>query len=191
MTHSATPLEMLREVTQRLDELAIPYLSGGSVAAALHGEPRTSLDIDLVVELELDDIERFAARFAADFYSSAAAMQEAVRDRRSFNLIHLESAWKLDFFVRGDTEFDRVEFRRRSAVSIGDPPFEVVVKSAEDSVLRKLQRFRLGGEVAQLQWRDITGILRQRRGLLDERHLDVWAAVLGVVDLLARARRES
>lgn len=191
MNEDPGAIELLRDVSRRLDSLSIPHLVGGSFAASLHGEPRTSVDLDLVIELRMEDIGDLASEFVQDFYSSREAMEEAVRDRRSFNLIHLASAWKLDFFVRGDSEFDLEEFRRRVAVSLGIPPFEIMVKSAEDSILRKLQWFRDGGEVAELQWRDVVGILRHQRGALDERHLDRWAGLLGLSDLLARARREA
>jgi len=39
-------------------------------------------------------------------------------------------------------------------------------------VLRKLDRYRLGGESSDRQWRDITAILRVQHGRLDEDHLD-------------------
>lgn len=191
MNEDPGAIELLRDVSRRLDSLSIPHLVGGSFAASLHGEPRTSVDLDLVIELRMEDIGKLASEFAQDFYSSREAMEEAVRDHRSFNLIHLTSAWKLDFFVRGDSEFDLEEFRRRSAMTLGEPAFEVMVKSPEDSVLRKLQWFRDGGEVAQLQWRDVVGILRHQRGELDEHYLDRWAASLEVADLLTRARREA
>ena len=191
MNSAPSPVGLLRKVTARLDALAVPYFVGGSFAATLHGDPRTSLDLDLVIELDEAGIERFASAFETDYYLSREAMAEAVRERRSFNLIHLDSAWKLDFFVRGETAFDQEEFRRRTSARVGDPPVDVMVKTAEDSVLRKLLWFRSGGEVALLQWRDVIGILRNRAGTLDAEHLRHWSSELGVTDLLDRAFEES
>jgi hypothetical protein len=64
------------------------------------------------------------------------------------------------------------------------------VKSAEDTVLRKLQWFRDGGEVSDRQWNDVLGILLTQGSRLDEGHLREWAEALGVADLLDRALRE-
>ena len=190
MNQAPSPIDLLREVAARLDALHVPYFVGGSFAASLHGDPRTSLDLDLVIELDPAGIKRFADAFEADFYVSREAMAEAIREHRSFNLIHLDSAWKLDFFVRGETAFDREEFRRRAPARLGEPPVDVMVKTAEDSVLRKLQWFRAGGEVAQLQWRDVVGILRNRAGSLDVEYLRHWSEPLRVTDLLDRALAE-
>ena len=65
------------------------------------------------------------------------------------------------------------------------------MKSAEDTVLRKLQWYRTGGEVSDRQWRDVLGVMVANRGGLDQRYLDTWAKRLQVEDLLRRAEREA
>lgn len=184
------PVALIRDVAARLDRLGIDYLVGGSIAASLHGELRVTQDVDLVVELDPDRANHLVRALEPDFYASREAAQEAVRDRRAFNAVHVESGWKVDFFVRGDAPFDLEEFRRRTRLDLGDGGPPLIVKTPEDSVLRKLEWFRSGGGVSELQWRDVVGLLRHA-GTLDAPYLDRWAAELGVVDLLAKARREA
>ena len=184
------PTEVLRRVVQILDGLGIPYVIGGSFASSAYGEARSTRDADLVVELRLDQVEALASRLGSDFYISRDAMREAIRDHQSFNAIHFESMFKVDFFVLGKSAFDREEFRRRVSRPLEELGGQTwLIKTPEDTVLRKLEWYRSGGEVSDQQWRDVLGVLAVWRGRLDEAYLDQWAAALRVSDLLERARR--
>ncbi|MEN9580370.1 MAG: hypothetical protein RJA70_3379, partial [Pseudomonadota bacterium] len=85
--------------------------------------------------------------------------------------------------------FDNSEFSRRRPVEVRDGQF-LQIKSPEDTILRKLVWYQLGGGVSDRQWRDIQGVLRARRGMLDEGYLFEWAADLRVTGLLQRAMSE-
>ena len=97
---------------------------------------------------------------------------------------------KVDLFVAGTAPFDRSELERRGRLEVRAGR-SLFVKSPEDSALRKLLWFRAGGGVSERQWRDVVQVLRRSRARLDAAYLDAWAARLGLVDLLARARREA
>jgi hypothetical protein len=108
--------------------------------------------------------------------------------RSSFNLVHLASGVKVDLFVKGRSNFDASEFDRRVVVRLGDDaPRDVFVKSAEDTILRKLLWFRLGGEVSDRQWEDVRGIVDVQATRLDVEYLTHWAKHLGIRDLLEKA----
>jgi hypothetical protein len=187
---AASPTEVLRQVVQVLDDLGVPYVIGGSFASSAYGEARSTRDADLVVELHADSIEALASRFESDFYISRDAMREAIREHRSFNAIHLESMFKVDFFVRGESAFDREEFGRRIARPLQELGGHTwFIKTPEDTVLRKLEWYRASGDTSEQQWRDVLGVLAVWRGRLDDGYLDRWAVTLGVSDLLERARR--
>ena len=185
------PAEVIRTVIGALDRLGIRYHVGGSFASSYYGLSRTTADVDLVIEASLDQLSALADALSGEFYVSREAMTEAFADRRSFNAILLTGPFKVDFFLVGTRPFDREEFRRAEVRDLGMP--EAVrfrIKTAEDLVLRKLEWFRLGGEVSERQWSDVVGVLRAMRGRLDDGYLDHWAAELGLTDLLARARAE-
>jgi len=178
-------------VIDAFDALGIPYQVGGSFASSVHGIPRQTQDIDFVVELDDARVEGLVARLAADFHADAEGARAALRGRDSFNLIHLESGIKIDLFVRGDGPFDREEFSRgRPEILVAEPERRIVVKSPEDTVLRKLSWYREGGEVSDRQWTDVLGILRTQGARLDADYLEHWARRLGVDDLLRKARGE-
>ena len=122
--------------------------------------------------------------------SSRTAIAEALADRSTFNAIHTDTSFKFDFFVKGTSSFDAVELERSVRQGIGDPAGRLIlIKSPEDTVLRKLDWFRRGGSVSDRQWLDVVSVLRSSGGQLDETYLDQWAKELGVSDLLGSARQ--
>lgn len=187
-----TPLELAADVARRLDRLGIPYVIGGSLASALVGEPRSTADVDVAVELSSALIGPLIADVEADFYVPESAVTAAVAARTSLDLVDRRSALKVDVFVLGDDLLDRRQLERRRAVPLPvDPPQTVWVTSSEDVVLRKLRWFDDGGRVSDRQWRDILGVLRTQAGRLDDDYLDVTARSAGLADLLDLARRDA
>lgn len=185
------PIGVALFVAAVMERLGIAYFAGGSLASSIHGELRSTNDVDLVADLRPSHVTPLLTALANDFYVSAEAMQEALRFGTSFNAIHLPTAVKVDVFVAGQDAFDaeRLALRQRLRVRT-DPPGELFVDTAEHTVLRKLEWYRRGGEVSDRQWRDVLGVLRAKGERLDQQRLDVWAQRLGVADLLERARKE-
>ena len=92
-------LDILREVSERLESAGIAFMLTGSVAMNYYAQPRMTRDIDLVAALDETDVEAFAQLFEADYYLDRQAVTRAVASRSLFNLIHNESVIKVDFIV--------------------------------------------------------------------------------------------
>jgi len=180
-------LRVALRVIDVIEEMRIRYHVGGSYASSIHGIARQTQDIDLVVELTAEAAGALARRLSGEFYVDEESARRAARERRSFNLIHLATAIKVDLFVLGNAPFDQEEFRRHNLELVqSEPERRVFVKTPEDILLRKLQWYRLGGEVSDRQWGDALGIARVQGDKLDRGYLRRWAAPLGVEDLLAK-----
>jgi D-ribose pyranose/furanose isomerase RbsD len=178
-------------VLEVLERLGVAYHLGGSYASAIHGIPRQTHDVDLVVDLPRERIPDFVRALAGEFYVDEEAVARAVKERGSCNLVHHATGIKVDLFVKGAAPFDTAEFDRKIVVRLGDDaPHEVFVKSAEDTLLRKLLWYRLGGEVSDRQWEDVRGILNVQGERLDMTYLNDWADRLGLQDLLGRLLAE-
>jgi hypothetical protein len=186
------PIALALDVAAILERLGIPYLVGGSLASSIHGELRSTNDVDFVADVRPSHIAPLLQALLEEFYVSEEAMREALRFGTSFNAIHLPTAVKVDVFIAGGDPFnaERLEHRQRVLVR-ADPPGELFLDTAEHSVLRKLEWYRRGGEVSDRQWRDVLGVLRAKGEQLDAARLDTWAQRLGVADLLERARAEA
>ncbi|MCX6550101.1 MAG: hypothetical protein NTY02_03665 [Acidobacteria bacterium] len=190
MTGAIDPIETALLVSRLLDEMNILHTIGGSIASSFAGEPRSTLDIDIVAALEGRHVEALVAAFSPEFYVDADALRRAVRTRSSTSLIHQRTQLKVDLFVAGGTPLDASQLARRLRVDLGNGR-HLFVHPPEDILLQKLHWYRRGGEVSDRQWRDIAAIVAVQAGRLDRAYLRESADVLGVSDLLERALGES
>jgi hypothetical protein len=177
-------------VARAFEKAGMTYFLGGSLASSMQGEPRATNDIDFVVEMTVDQVQPLVDALGLDFDVDVEALTDAIRQRRSWNIYYLPSATKIDLFIRQSSPFDESEFSRRRPLEVR-PGESIVLKSPEDTVLRKLLWFRSGGEVSSTQWRDVVEVLRVSGGGLDTSYLNAWAERLAVKALLARAWAEA
>lgn len=187
----AEPITITLIVTEILETLSVPYVIGGSLASALHGVMRATMDADLVADLRIEHAEQFVRLLGDDFYADLPMIRDAILHHRSFNLLHLETMFKVDIFVAKPRVFDRNQLSRRQLHLLSqDPERHAYVATAEDTILAKLEWYRLGGELSDRQWRDLTGVIKVQGDRLDCDYLRGIAPDLGVADLLEKALAE-
>ncbi|MBN1486414.1 MAG: hypothetical protein JW981_02155 [Anaerolineae bacterium] len=187
-----TPIEITLYVADILENLDIPYAIGGSLASAIHGVMRATMDVDLVSLMRLDDVEPFIQALGDAFYADESMIRDAVKRNASFNILHMDTMFKVDVFIAKPRAFDRAQLTRRQLLQLGESIEQsAYVVSAEDIILAKLEWYKLGNQVSDRQWRDILGVLKIQDNQLDEVYLRRMAEELGVLDLLKRAFSEA
>jgi hypothetical protein len=158
----------------------------------VYGIARSTLDADLVADLQYGQITPFVARLGDAYYLDERAIIDAVQRRASFNLIHLDTMIKVDVFILKTHAFDQAAFQRtRQAALDKTDPRVFPLDSPEDVVLHKLGWYRDGGAVSDRQWNDILGVLKVQASRLDRTYLQQWAARLDLTDLPDRAWQEA
>lgn len=187
MTNAAEPIEIALLVGKAIETAGGAYFVGGSVASSIYGDPRSTNDIDFVVSLPLARVAPFRDALGPDFELDADMLRDALRRESSANGFYLPVLTKIDLFALGSSSFDAMEFSRRRPIVVGKAGETLVVKSEEDSVLRKLLWYRAGGELSDRQWRDVVSILKLNVSSLDRAYLADWSERLQCADLLARA----
>jgi hypothetical protein len=175
----------LARVVGALDGAGVPYMLAGSFASSHHGSPRTTQDIDIVVDPTFASLDLFLKGLAGDdVYFDVDVARDELGRRSQFNVIDGASAWKVDIIFRKARPFSVEEMSRRvAAVVLGVPVF---VASAEDTVLAKLEWSKLGESERQL--RDVRAILAMKPGALDTAYIERWLDDLGVRELWERVR---
>jgi len=191
MSSEADLWQAVLPVVDALETLSAKYYIGGSIASSFAGIARFTQDADLVADLRPAHAVALAQRLQASYYVDGERIARAIEGRRSFNAIHLATAFKVDVFVVGDLPFAREALVRRVAIRIPDLGRVLYFSSAEDIVLQKLQWFADGGGVSDRQWHDLQGVLRVQGQTLDLDYLGTWASRLGLAELLLRALDEA
>ncbi len=184
-------LEVLLKVTASLDTLNIPYYIGGSLASSAYGIPRATLDADIAADVRTEHVSGLCRLLSDEFYCDETMMENAIKNRSSFNLIHLKTMFKVDVFVLKDRAYEREALKRRMEKSVSEETStKFFWEHPEDVILHKLEWYKAGGMVSERQWDDVLGMLRVQGDALHMEYLHRWAENLGVSELLQKALNE-
>ena len=178
-------LEVLKIVTQLLNDAHIPYMISGSFAANYYAVPRMTRDIDIVIELKHDDVDRFTGLFEDDFYINKETILNEVSREGMFNLIHNQYIIKIDFIMKKSSAYQQTAFSRRKEILIEGRPMWYI--SAEDLIISKLVWAR--NSHSEMQLRDVRNIIETVKDL-DAQYMNYWFRQLGLERLYKEAKNE-
>ncbi len=181
----------LLPVVDVLGSLDVPCYITGSVASSYTGVARATQDADLVADLRIAHAMAFVKALEESYYVSDERVFAAVRKRKSFNLIHLETAFKVDVFVLPDDAFAHQTMARRVRLEIPEIHRALDFCAPEDIVLNKLRWYEMGNRASDRQWYDLQGTLRLQREQLDLAYLRQWARELGLDEVFRQALSEA
>ncbi|HYL13449.1 MAG TPA: hypothetical protein VEV41_10450 [Terriglobales bacterium] len=172
-----TVTEVFRRITAALDQAGIGYMLSGSFASAYYGAPRSTQDIDLVIEATVRQLRAFVRDLpSTEYYADLEAALDAHRGQSLFNVIDLATGWKIDLIIRKSRAFSEEEFRRRQRVSLQGLP--LFVASVEDIVISKLEWAKLAESRRQIE--DVAAVLRMQGKTLDMSYVEKWIRDLGL-----------
>lgn len=169
--------DVFRRITAALEKADIGYMVTGSFASAHYGSPRSTQDIDLVIEATAEQLRALVGALPKnEYYVELDVALRAYQNRSLFNGIDLATGWKIDFIIRKSRPFSMEEFRRRQQVRLHG--VDLYVATAEDTIISKLEWAKLGQSQRQIQ--DAAAILRVQWDTLDRTYLLNWVNELGL-----------
>ena len=182
-----TQEEFLVRIAQYLETAGIPFMVTGSHSSSHYGQPRTTNDVDLVIDPTAEQLARFLDLLGDHYYVSRESAQEAFARRSLFNVVDFEEGWKADLIIRKDRPFSIEEFgRRRPRTLLGQL---LPIASAEDVILAKLEWDAITSSERQL--RDACNVAVVQWPTLDQAYLRTWASALGVAEKLEELLRKA
>lgn len=160
-------IDALSDFTARMDILRIPYMVTGSFAMNSYVPARTTMDVDVILEIKAGDESRIESALAGDYYVNANSIRRALGDESMFNVINNKEAVKIDCIVRKSSVFEKTKFQRRQRKTIFGVEFWVISK--EDLILSKL---RWAAEsLSERQFADVRALLDSG---VDHPYIDEW-----------------
>jgi len=185
-------VEIALGVVRIFENLGIEYYIGGSLASSAFGIARSTMDIDIAADIKQGQAAILEERLQTDFYVDREMIERAIREKSSFNIVHLETMFKIDIFVLSDEPYDQQTMIRRLRRALTeDGTHQADFSSPEDIILRKLLWFQSGGKTSDRQWDDVLGVIKVQGETLDTGYLEPWAKRLGIIDLLQKALEEA
>lgn len=181
-------IEVTLKVVKVFEKLNITYYIGGSLASSAFGVARATLDVDVVADITLEKASFIEEFLKEEFYVDIEMIRNAIHQQSYFNLIHLETIFKIDVFILKNLPFYQQAFSRRiQKATSEDTSQKLFFATPEDIILSKLEWYKSGKEASDRQWNDILGVLKVQGSQLDKTYLEHWAEELSVSRLLEKA----
>ena len=189
--------DFVRQVIAAVEAAGVTYMIGGAVAAWAWGEPRATLDLDLVVNIPLEAVGQLSKELEKrDMLVPEEIIRDSILEDRAdlpINAIHMHSGYKADLYpLREGDELRASAFDRRQKIDLGEPLGEVFLHSPEDLIIYKLWFYSISQQTKHI--RDITSIVMTLGNELDFNYIENWVNKKGLTsiwgDLLARIRAQ-
>lgn len=180
--------EFFGYVIDVLERLEIPYMVTGSVASIAYSKARLTLDMDIIVDLSPEQAKELEGNFISpDYHANLDSMLEAIRNRSHFNIIHVPSGSKVDFYLVKRDTFSQEEFTRRQRFAFDDKR-DATFARPEDIILSKLDFYKEGGSEKHLG--DIRQMLIIIGNALDISYIEFWSKQKNSYDIWLKLKTE-
>lgn len=170
--------QVLKRVVGALDAAGVEYMITGSVVSCLQGRPRSTHDIDFLLNVHKENVASLVEAFnGVGFVVDEKAVIEAIGGRSMFNLLDADTADTVDLWILKHDPFDRSRFKRRYIERFED--IEMYVSSPEDTILAKLRWAKLSGGRAK-HLADAVHVYEVQHDKLDVDYIAHWVRKLGI-----------
>ncbi|OHD14031.1 MAG: hypothetical protein A2086_06300 [Spirochaetes bacterium GWD1_27_9] len=180
--------QLLIDIISILENLNIQYMLTGSTVSSVQGEPRSTHDIDIIISINKEDIEKIYMGLKNDsYYIDLESIKDAIENKSMFNLIDMNEGDKVDFWLLTNTPFDKKRFERKIKTNIFNKT--MYVSSYEDTILMKL-KWSKDSFGSKKQYIDALRVYEINKDLINNEYLLYWSKILDIEDLLEKMLSE-
>jgi len=180
--------ELLKKVVQFLDETNTEYMLTGSIVSSFQGEPRSTHDIDMIIQLSLENVDRLIRYFPApEYYIDKETTIKNIQTSQLFKLLNTSTGDKIDFYPLPNNEYEITRFRRKIQEEFND--LKVWITTPEDTILSKLRWCKLSNG-SEKQFKDALHVYELQKDILDFSYITLWANTLALTDLFEKLKRD-
>ncbi len=169
MTRQEEQNDVLRDCAEKFERLGFAYMLTDSMALTHYAIPRTTADIDIMIEISMEDVDKFIREFEPDYYVPHGRIRDAILRNKMFNILNQKAIIKVDCVIRKNEEFHTEAFSRRQRINYAGY-FDVWIIGKKDLILSKLNWAK--NTRSEMQMRDVASILRNG---YDKNYVETWA----------------
>ena len=166
-------IDIVRDISERLDAADIGYMLTGSMVMNCYGLPCVPRNLDFVVALRPADAELMARLFSPDYDISREAVDRAIAQQTFFNLVHRKSRIQVNCIVCQQNKYRLTEFNRRQLIKFEN--FKTWIVSKEDLIISKLHWARKS--LSPMHLRDVRNLAATG---CDTSYIERWTRALGI-----------
>lgn len=181
MSKEYLPVKILHDFVGRIEPLGIEYMLSDSLAMMLYNFYRMTADIDVLIELKYEDADRIIKTFEPDYYVPHGRVRDAIARKFMFNIIHQETAFKIDLVIKKTDEFQLNAFERRRKIDFHGKVISVI--SLEDLIISKL--FWAKDSLSEKQLTDVENLLQND---FDAEYINEWIGKLNLEELFKKCQ---
>ncbi len=175
--------DILKDISERFGKIELPFMLTGSFAMSYYATPRMTRDLDFVIELDANSIDKLVRIVENDYITSFEVIEDSLLHKSMFNLIHKDSLIKVDCIIRKDESYRKIEFNRRQKIILGD--FTTYIVTKEDLILSKALWMK--ETYSEMQIRDIKNLLSTG---YDKSYFQKYVDILGLTKLFSQIINE-
>ncbi len=172
--------ETLEWICAKLESAKIPYMITGGSAVGFWGHIRTTMDIDIVVQIYAQQIEPFLRSVENEAYVDREEAKRAILNRDMFNIIYNETSFKVDIIpLKEKDDYEREKFKNRIKLNFQNK--EIFVTGPEDLIISKLVWSKSAGG-SERQLKDCESIYTLNCEKLNLNYIKKWVQILKIED---------
>lgn len=183
MSKELIPVRIVHDFANRIELLNIDYMLTGSLAMMQYSVYRMTADIDIVIELKREDADNIINAFEPDYYVPHGRVRDAISRKFMFNIIHQETAFKIDLVIKKTTEFQKNAFERRKKLDFYGRAIYII--TLEDLIISKL--YWAKDSLSEKQLTDVENLLMSK---YDTQYVENWTNKLELFHLYEKCLKE-